>query len=78
MPLIPFIGLVIRACLHASSYARKFFDIRDINDHPVLYTAIIENIDIFITGDKDFLDVEIEMPEIMTPREFLERVIKNS
>ena len=37
----------------------------------------IENIDIFITGDKDFLDVEIEMPEIMMPGEFLEKVIKN-
>ncbi len=55
----------------------NLFDIRDINDYPVLYTAIIENVDIFITGDKDFLDVEIEMPEIMTPVEFLERVIKN-
>ena len=56
----------------------NLFDIRDINDYPVLYTAIIENIDIFITGDKDFLDVEIEMPEIMMPGEFLEKVIKNS
>lgn len=54
----------------------NLFDIRDINDYPVLYTAIIENIDIFITGDKDFLDVEIEMPEIMTPGEFLERIIR--
>lgn len=33
----------------------NLFAIRDINDYPVLYTAIIENIDIFITGDKDFL-----------------------
>ena len=30
------------------------FDIRDINDYPVLYTAITENVDILITGDKDF------------------------
>lgn len=43
----------------------------------MLYTAIIENIAIFITGDKDFLDVDVEMPEIMTPGEFLERFIKN-
>lgn len=54
----------------------NLFDIKDINDYPVLYTAIIENIDIFITGDKDFWDVEIEMPEIMTPGEFLERIIR--
>ena len=48
----------------------------------VLYTPIsnyiIENTDIFITGDTDFLDVDIEMPEIMMPGEFLEKVIKNS
>ena len=56
----------------------NLFNIRDINDYPVLYTAIIENIDIFITGDKDFLGVEVEMPEIMTPGEFLERHLSNS
>lgn len=49
-----------------------------MNDYPVLYAAINENIDIFITGDKDFLSVAVEMPEIMTPGEFLERHILNS
>lgn len=49
----------------------NLFEIRDINDYPVLYTAIIENVDIFITGDKDFLDVDVEMPEIMTPADFV-------
>lgn len=47
------------------------FEIRDTKDYPVLYTAIIENVDIFITGDKDFADVIVEMPEIMTPAEFM-------
>ena len=36
------------------------FDIRDIKDYPVLYTAIIEDIDILVTGDKDFSDIDIE------------------
>lgn len=54
----------------------NLFEIRDMNDYPVLYTAIIENIDIFITGDKDFLDVDIEIPEIVTPTDFTERFIK--
>ena len=54
----------------------NLFDIRDLNDYPVLYTAIIENIDIFLTGDKDFSDISIEMPEIMTPADFAERYIK--
>lgn len=49
------------------------FDIRDMKDYPVLYTAIIEDIDILITGDKDFNDLDIEKPEIMTPTEFIAR-----
>ena len=35
-------------------------------------TAIVEDIDILITGDKDFSDIDIEKPEIMTPAEFME------
>jgi len=46
------------------------FEIRDMADAPILYTAIIEGIDVFITGDKDFDDVEIEKPVIMTISEF--------
>lgn len=53
--------------------SRVLFEIRDKNDYPVLYTAIIENVDIFITGDKDFLSVNVDMPEIMTPAEFVKK-----
>ncbi len=56
----------------------NLFKIRDMCDYPVLYTAITENIDIFITGDKDFLEVDIEMPEIMTPADFIQKYIKSS
>lgn len=49
------------------------FKIRDMKDYPVLYTAIIENVDIFITGDKDFADVKVEKPIIVTPMDFLRR-----
>ena len=48
----------------------NLFEIRDKNDYPVLYTAIVENIDIFITGDKDFLVLDVDMPEIVTRRNF--------
>jgi putative PIN family toxin of toxin-antitoxin system len=51
----------------------NLFYIRDENDYMVLYTAIIEDVDIFITGDKDFKDVDIERPEILTLSEFLEK-----
>ena len=49
------------------------FEIRDEKDYPVLYSAITEDVDVFITGDKDFADIDIEKPEILTPSDFLEK-----
>ena len=49
------------------------FSIRDVDDYPVLYSAIIEGVDLFVTGDGDFDGVEIEKPEIITPSQFLQR-----
>ena len=51
----------------------KLFKIRDNDDYIILHTAIIENVDIFITGDKDFNDVNIDKPEIMNTTEFLKK-----
>lgn len=51
------------------------FDIRDIKDYPVLYTAYLGNVDILVTGDKDFCDVNIHKPEILTPTEFIDKYI---
>ena len=50
----------------------EFPSVRDQKDSPILATAIIEDIDIFITGDKDFLVLEIDNPHIMTMTDFLE------
>lgn len=50
-----------------------FPTMRDMKDSPILATAILENIDIFVTGDKDFLDLEVDIPQIFTMTEFLER-----
>lgn len=49
------------------------FEIRDADDEKVLYSAMLADVDILLTGDKDFSDIEIEKPEILTPREFLEK-----
>lgn len=49
----------------------KLFEIRDEDDYIILHTAIIENVDIFITGDKDFENIKISKPKIMTITEFL-------
>lgn len=49
------------------------FDIRDAFDYPVLYSAIVGFADVLVTGDKDFADVEVETPDIVTPAQYAER-----
>jgi predicted nucleic acid-binding protein len=44
---------------------------RDDFDIPVLASAILEDVDLLISGDKDFSSVDVEKPEILTPSEFL-------
>lgn len=51
----------------------KLFEIRDDDDYIILHTAILEDVDVFITGDKDFNDVQIDRPEIMNVSEFLNK-----
>ena len=51
----------------------NLFEIRDKNDYPILYTAIKENVDLFLTGDKDYYDIIIEKPIIVSPSTFLEK-----
>lgn len=45
--------------------------IRDVNDCPILRAAIEAKADVFLTGDKDFLESGVKNPAIMTPAEFL-------
>ena len=47
--------------------------IKDVFDLPVLVSAILEEADILITGDKDFSGIEIDKPEILTPSVFLKK-----
>lgn len=51
----------------------EFPEMRDTKDAPILATAIMEDIDVFLTGDKDFLVLDVEMPEIITMSEFLQK-----
>jgi predicted nucleic acid-binding protein len=53
----------------------SLFCIRDKKDYPVLYTAIIEDVDVLITGDKDFGSIEIETPDVVTPARFMEKYL---
>jgi predicted nucleic acid-binding protein len=54
------------------------FEIRDVKDYPVLYSAITESVDVFITGDKDFDGLNLEKPEILTANGFLEKYAFNA
>lgn len=49
----------------------------DEKDYPVLYTAIKEDVDILITGDKDFSEVDIERPEILTPSKSIAQYVRS-
>lgn len=50
----------------------EFPEMRDAKDSPILATAILENVDILLTGDKDFLVLDVDIPEIMTMTDFLD------
>ena len=48
--------------------------IRDEKDLPVIYTAaVVEGVDILVTGDKDFAELEFDFLEILTPTEYLNK-----
>jgi putative PIN family toxin of toxin-antitoxin system len=51
----------------------KYPDIRDAKDLPVLVSAIVEDVDVLISGDADFAPLEMERPEILTPKDFVEK-----
>ena len=45
--------------------------IRDLNDRPILRAACRSDVDILVTGDKDFLSSGITHPHIVSPADFL-------
>lgn len=49
--------------------------IRDKKDYPILASAIIADVDVFITGDKDFGGLDLERPEIMTITAFEQKYL---
>lgn len=57
---------LIPAVLHAQKL------IRDAKDQPILNAAMLYDIDIILTGDKDFLSLGLEHPKCMTVAQFLD------
>lgn len=54
----------------AVEHAQKL--IRDAKDQPILNAAIVSGVDIILTGDKDFLCLDMEVPRCMTPAQYLD------
>ena len=52
--------------------------IRDKTDLPILTSAIVANADILLTGDKDFTDVSLNKPVVMSPAAFMKSFIPNT
>lgn len=46
--------------------------VRDKKDIPVLSDAIFNKVDVLLTGDKDFLESNIDNPLIYSPKMMLE------
>lgn len=53
----------------ATYHAEKL--IRDAKDQPILNAAIVANVDVILTGDKDFLSLDMDRPLCMTVAQFL-------
>ena len=49
-----------------STMDTDLFAMSDPNDYPVLYSAIVGQADVIVTGDKDFEDVHLHKVSIMT------------
>ncbi|GHT91727.1 hypothetical protein FACS1894140_2770 [Spirochaetia bacterium] len=54
----------------------KYPNIRDIDDLPVLANAIESNVDLLVTGDKDFDEIMIKKPKIIKPRKYIDEYMK--
>lgn len=47
-------------------------EIRDMDDRPILRSAIKAKADILLTGDRDFIESAISQPQIMTAAQFIQ------
>lgn len=51
----------------------RYPDIRDLKDLPILVSAIVEDVDVLISGDGDFAPLDMERPEILTPSSYVKK-----
>ena len=51
---------------------REGLEMSDPKDSPILNAAIIADVDIIISGDKHFLGLDIERPQVLSPAAYSE------
>jgi len=52
--------------------AHNLFEIRDMKDEPILYSAITADVDVLISNDNDLLVVDISRPQIVSAHSFMD------
>ena len=55
--------------------ADEYPGIRDKKDLPILASAILEDVDVLLSGDRDFAPLDLKSPEILTPAEFIKKYL---
>jgi len=68
---IPYERFILKKAVY-----KKYPEIRDVDDLPVLANAIESKVDLLVTGDKDFENIAIETPQIMSPREYINKYME--
>jgi predicted nucleic acid-binding protein len=48
--------------------------IADAKDAPILNAAVTEDVDVIISGDHHFLNLDLERPKVLTPAQYLETI----
>ena len=62
--------------VYTPQWQKNMPDLRDEKDKPILAAAIAADVDMIITGDKDFLESDIKRPEIISHLDFWDRYLK--
>lgn len=57
---------------------KRIGDLRDRKDIPVLSDAIYHEIDVILSGDKDFLEAGLKKPMVYSPAVMLEYLLRRS
>jgi len=56
--------------VYTPQWTENMPELRDTKDKPILAAAIAADIDMIVTGDKDFLESDVERPEIISHLDF--------